>query len=835
MEERILDIFSNVKKYDIALMTTFNFDIGFFERAVLNRLYENNVRKVSLFVDSYELNKALSETTYTSIGKKYVVNPIEMKEAFHPKLILLLGQSCAKLVVASANITVSGYLRNSEIFNVFEYDDKHQENLKVINSAIAFFEQLNDRSFNQDKALFEEIKGLIYYGKTSSNDELYLLHNLNESILSQVKTIIDDAVEIDIAVPYYDNYAYALETLHTNYLNAKINLYLQHKKCKFPLDYKYSDFISSVFAFDECRESSAFYHGKVFRFITTDATYYLYGSANCTKSALAKATKDNGNVECCVLEKGTEEDFDVFFDNFNIIGDVESLQCNLLTFESKNSTNFFYRYGTLSNELVLNIGYVNKVNAIEVFYGETKLEYVYRDNSLAISAPADVFLATDLITITIKYGEKQEQINCWYTDETALNFNRIKTSDEALFKATLSNDDNEKYLEDVRTILEALSLSLDDALKERLLLEKIKNSKKDTEDEDYDDEEGVISYVIPDASEISQYRRYEHINKHFKTPCFASFDALFNLHISKNRHIDANTIWNNPEIKERESRSSEYRFKNFVKSRVRQMLNPDYIDYVSFDHYLFCVNTILNIFDKYSLKEYVKDMFDYDYLIATRVAFMDALLSKEIPHDLSKEIKTTFFILVCQMILESDKQIHKSNIDEDSMVYCHRTILKELNDRFGFRKIMSDYVGAAIDKINETCCLYRSYADAVRGVDSIFGYATIEKIEEIIIADYGPDTKVMSNDNTVIVLAKTESIKDFMRPKENTIAELKKYYYNCGECRFLKIQVENIAPLPPNSGFAHIISEEIDFKTLSRTQKIKRKNGREDKPEKSKI
>ena len=154
MVDRILDVFSNTKNYDIALMTTFNFDVSFFERSILNRLYENNVKKISLFVDSYELNNALSEIDSTSMGKKYVVNPIEMREAFHPKIILLLGQASAKLVVASANITVSGYLRNGEIFNVFDYDDKHPENLKIINSAISFFEQLNDRSFNQDKALW---------------------------------------------------------------------------------------------------------------------------------------------------------------------------------------------------------------------------------------------------------------------------------------------------------------------------------------------------------------------------------------------------------------------------------------------------------------------------------------------------------------------------------------------------------------------------------------------------------------------------------------------------------------------------------------------------------
>lgn len=835
MADRILDVFSNTKNYDIALMTTFNFDVSFFERSILNRLYENNVKKVSLFVDSYELNKALSEIKDTSIGKKYIVNPIEMKEAFHPKVILFLGQASAKLVVASANITVSGYLRNGEIFNVFDYDDKHPENLKVINLAIRFFEQLNDRSFNQDKALFDEIKGLVYYGKTSENSELYLLHNLDESILSQVEKIVDNVTDIDVAVPYYDNYAFALEVLHMSFLEAKINLYLQHKKCKFPLDHKNDSFITSIFAFDKCNDSSAFYHGKVFRFTTPNAIYFLYGSANCTKSALTKATKENGNVECCVLEKGSAEDFDAFFDNFNITDDIENLQCDLLTFESESNSNFFYRYGTLGSKLVFNIGFAKRISTIEVFYGDIKLNCEYKGDSLVVSAPVDVFLATDLITLTIKYDGKQDQIKCWYTDVATLNFNRIKTSDEALFTATLYNDDAEKYLEDVKVIMEAMSLSFDDALKERLLIEKMKKSQKSADDEDYDDDEGVISYVIPDASEIAQYRKYEHIDKHFKMPCFHSFNELFNLHISENRHIDANTVWHKGEIKEREPRSSEYRFKSFVKSRVRQMLNPEFIAYVPFDHYVFCVNTVLSVFDKYSLKEYVKDMFDYEYLIKTRLSFMEALLSKEISSDASEEVKNTFLILICQMILESNKQIYKCDMYESLMVYRHKSILKELNNRYCFRSVLAEYVGAAVDKINETYYLYRSYADAIKDVDAIFGYATVDELVKIIKDDYGFDAIVLIDHDKVVVSAKTDCIGNFMKPKENTITELNKYYVNSGECRLLKIKVTNMASTLERPTHAHIVYEEIDLKTHSRMQRITQNNGVERPPERGRL
>lgn len=67
---KIFEEIANSKGYEIALLTTFNFDISFFERCLLNRLYENGIRKVSLFNDSKELNKALTEVKYSSIGKK---------------------------------------------------------------------------------------------------------------------------------------------------------------------------------------------------------------------------------------------------------------------------------------------------------------------------------------------------------------------------------------------------------------------------------------------------------------------------------------------------------------------------------------------------------------------------------------------------------------------------------------------------------------------------------------------------------------------------------------------------------------------------------------------
>ena len=135
-DEKILTEIENSKGYNIALLTTFNFDINFFERKMLNTLIDNEVRKIELFVDSNGLNSAFNENRNNSLNKKYIANPIKINSTFHPKVILLLGEDKAKLIVSSSNITLSGYTLNSEIFNVFIYDKDNKETLNLINSAL---------------------------------------------------------------------------------------------------------------------------------------------------------------------------------------------------------------------------------------------------------------------------------------------------------------------------------------------------------------------------------------------------------------------------------------------------------------------------------------------------------------------------------------------------------------------------------------------------------------------------------------------------------------------------------------------------------------------------
>ena len=100
----LLDILQKSVGYDIALLTTYNFDIRLFERAILNSLYSNNVRKVSIYIDSEELTKSLQSVRTCQIGRKYMINPIRINSTFHPKVVLLLGEKKARLIPGHAAV-----------------------------------------------------------------------------------------------------------------------------------------------------------------------------------------------------------------------------------------------------------------------------------------------------------------------------------------------------------------------------------------------------------------------------------------------------------------------------------------------------------------------------------------------------------------------------------------------------------------------------------------------------------------------------------------------------------------------------------------------------------
>ena len=799
-DKRILDEISNSKGYSIALLTTFNFEISYFERTILNSLYDKNIRNIELFVDADELEKAISESIDNNLNKKYIANPIRINSAFHPKVVLLLGEEKAKLIVASANIKTSGYTLNNEIYNVFEYNKDNTDNISLINDAISFFERLNDMSYYQDTKLFKMIDDLLYRHRKSDNNDIKLIQNLDTSVLDQIKEIITDKViSIDIAVPYFDNELLGYRDLSQVFNCNDINIYLQNGLSTFPVDFNNENSVvndGNIYTYLKLKNNGKknFYHGKVFRINTINNSYILYGSSNCTLSALSKTYHNGGNVECNILEIGQKTDFDYFFDNFEI-EIFEELTCNILEYEPKEKTNFSFKYGIKKEDIKLYLSYKNKIDNLQIRIGEKVLNYEYLDNELIVTidkSTADEL--NNIFDINITEKDDQEIIRCWYFDiDTVENYRNAerKTS----FDDIDVDEDMEKYREHMELIVRTLALTKDE-YSEHIKLQKMLNKKSNLENQEDLDEDEIDDDFIVDKDIPDEYIRKnkDFTNAYIKSRLFS--DRFFkglklreNGSGSQTSSSDKKESNDNPR-KKRPATPAEKRFERFIKSRVKGILRDEYVELVDYDHYKNSIGVVLDVINEYKYKEQVEDIFDDRYVIDISLELINKLLEKETPNHSDDEKESTI-ILALILILENHI-INNSEENKDYKVELqNKDIIKKLNQLFDIRESFEELLKYAVENINANIRTidydyYKSY------IESLFGYKTKVQLLDIIRNKLDSNAEINTSEDIVYIKFSTLDIGKYFKLDSLIINEIRNHYKNQNmQLNGIKIEIYN--------------------------------------------
>lgn len=783
-DKRIIEEISNSKGYSIALLTTFNFEISYFERTILNSLYDKNIRNIELFVDADELEKAVSESMDNNLNRKYIANPIRINSAFHPKVVLLLGEEKAKLIVSSANIKTSGYTLNNEIYNVFEYSKDNTENLNLINDAITFFEKLNAMAYYQDTQIFNKINDLIYRHRKSDNNDIKLIQNLESPVITQLKNIITDKVEsIDIAVPYYDNELLAYKDLSTTFECTNINLYLQNGLSTFPIDYNDANGIVrpdklNIYLKLKNNGKKNFYHGKVFRINTENSSFVLYGSSNCTLSALSKTYHDGGNIECNILEEGTKKEFDYFFDNFEIDA-FEEVTCNVLEYDSKEKKDYSFKYGIRKDEIKLYLTYKNINNNIKVQIGNKNLKYEYLDKELIITI--DKSIADELNNIfdlIITFDNKQEVVRCWYFDMDTIE-NYRNTEKSTSFDDIDVDEDMEKYREHMELIVKTLALTKDE-YSEQIRLQRMLNKKSTLEKQEDLDEEEIDDNFIIDKDIPDEYIRKnkDFTNAYIKSKLFS--DRFFkglklkgNSSNTNKENIDNNDSKDNPP-KRRVATTAEKRFERFIKNRVKGMLNDEYVELVDYSHYKNSIGVILDVINEYKYKEQVDDIFEDKYVIQVSMDLINRLLEKETECN-SKEEQETTIILSLISILENHIINNSEEVKDYKVELQNKEILKKLNQLFDIRENYEEPLKYAManveDKfINLDYNYYKNY------IDSLFGYKTKTQLLEIIRSKFDINSEINTYNDDVIIKFNTLDIVKYFKLDPLAIKEIRNHY-----------------------------------------------------------
>lgn len=110
--------------YPLALLTTYSFDPYFFERFVLPDLWAGSSNSILVLVDQSELRNALNSHLgdLRHLGRRYFLQPVEWRGAFHPKIFLRLGDEGGLAWVGSNNLTRGGWGGNSELGSAWSLD-----------------------------------------------------------------------------------------------------------------------------------------------------------------------------------------------------------------------------------------------------------------------------------------------------------------------------------------------------------------------------------------------------------------------------------------------------------------------------------------------------------------------------------------------------------------------------------------------------------------------------------------------------------------------------------------------------------------------------------------
>jgi hypothetical protein len=803
----ILDELAKCSGYDIALMTTFNFEIGFFERAVLNRLYAKDVKTISLFVDSKELNRALYEFDVSNsgshIGRRYMVNPVKIDGSFHPKVILLLGEKKARLFVGSANIKTSGYATNNEVFNFIDYDVNQPEYLDVIVEAIDFFDAINEISYKLDNAVLKAAKKKIYYHKSERNGEIFLLHNMEIPVLDQVETIIPEKVEsISIAVPYFDKELQALQQIKHRYPWANIELYIQNKNSTFPVEYNENNClveninVFSKFLDNTSSASGNFYHGKVFLFKTKDKSYILYGSSNCTLSALTKTYSNGGNVECDFLEIGEVSDFDYFFDNMDF-KNKEKLVCQKMTFEDSFTSFFTFKYGEVVKERIeLHIGCQKDVSNLVIKLVDNELKYEALKGELIVYIGEEFRdLITDIFEISITFGNQTDTIRCWTYNSVVLANNRESLNRRDNLSDFEIDSNGDKYIEDRIKFLRAEATCFNELQEYRNNLKYINQIKMEQETESDEREDFIINYEIPDEYRFA-YRQYSAASKIRNLFVRRFMSSSFVIEVEekerKEKPVKTHIIEASNSVCRRAT-SEEIRFERFIKDKIKGMMNDAYVEVIDLEHYIGLVQVVIEIFEKYCDNENVEDIFLPDYVFQTKSLFMRKIIEKPIDNLPNKEeMKTAIIQKSLQTILETYifyYNIHDSD-ERWQFESLNKALLSSLEKNYKLRQTYKPFIKQII-KDGKDGIATLGFERACSYIEKLYGYKTYEMLCDMISNKY-PESKINLDGTSIRISVNVEGLNGCGIPDSGLLREISLFSRNVTKINMVYIDFDNI-------------------------------------------
>jgi hypothetical protein len=313
---KLFNCFS-VPGYHTSIISTFGVDFDAYEAIALPRLRDAGCNNNILVADARMLVQSMSDDARRPkfAGWRYSVVAAQSTGVFHPKLILQLGKTSGRLLVASANTTAAGLAGNLEVVGEVATDDTDAQAAPLLRAALDYLAQFvapssvprkqlewattRARWLPRSKAATDatvELPNGARLGFRARRGEKGLGERFAEFVGERVvKRLI-------VASPYWDHDLRALRALAERMRAKDIAVLVQKQAALFPVHALGRS--GRVRLFDVNRvpvtNASRFAHAKLLVAESDEGDCVFFGSANCTTAALGTPYAPGDNEEACL-------------------------------------------------------------------------------------------------------------------------------------------------------------------------------------------------------------------------------------------------------------------------------------------------------------------------------------------------------------------------------------------------------------------------------------------------------------------------------------------------------------------------------------------------------
>jgi len=307
--------------------STFTASPVFFETSLLTKINRKNLEGAVVVCDQKGYQMAAQEVgALRAASSVYSLLYPPTSRIFHPKVWVMADDTQVAVLCGSGNMTQSGFVENTELFDVFEVyrdgDNRHlsDELLVFLRGVHELWDQTERNARPGLKVLDDLIKHVDSIGKTckpTASPDVHFLSSFGGDFPSQLADHVN-CQTLHVASPYFGGKLKGLESITSVLTPASVEV--------FPANHDSGIDISPQ-ALREFQggplrqlkvQQGHFAHLKVYGLIDDEGIHHTFtGSVNATDAALS-----GDNVEAGILRTIALEDYEALFEASDLSVDL---------------------------------------------------------------------------------------------------------------------------------------------------------------------------------------------------------------------------------------------------------------------------------------------------------------------------------------------------------------------------------------------------------------------------------------------------------------------------------------------------------------------------------